>query len=91
MSMFIYLRKQYYNNMASIYNFPLRLILCRVLIGLIVKLDLEYIGVYIGVYILYGSRVISASVIMATIMNLQLPVISNSSSYVEFGTSKMWV
>jgi len=58
-----------------------------------VKLVLEYIGVYIRVYILYGSRVISVSVIMAAIMNLQLPVRSGSvgSSYVAFGTSKMWV
>jgi len=48
---------------------------------------------YISVYILYGSRVISASVIMAAIMNLQIPVrsVSVGSSYVEFTTSKMWV
>jgi len=54
----------------AIFNFPLSLIQCRVWIGPIVKLDPDYIGVYIGVYILYGSRVISASVIMAVIMNL---------------------
>jgi len=67
----------------------------RVWIGPIVKLDPEYIGVYI----LYESRVISVSVIMVAIMNLQLPVRSGSvgsvgsvgSSYIEFGMSKTWL
>jgi len=74
----------------AIFNFPRPLILCRVWIGVTAKLDPEYVGLYIYVYILYGSRVRSASVIMTALMNLQLPVRSGSvgNSYVECGLRK---